>query len=92
MISRAETQGLLPQRVVPMAETDAALQDCKGLLVSEGRGPMAPLHLPRLPRWSNRQLQRPPWALLHPICWAAQNTVNFEWDPEQESIRSGLEL
>lgn len=62
------------------------------LLVSEGSGTMAPLHLPRLPRSSNRQLQRHPWALLHPICWAAQNTVSFEWDPEQGSIRSELEL
>lgn len=34
-----------------------------------------------------------PWAPRPtPICWVAQNTVSFEWDPEQESVRSELGL
>lgn len=39
------------------AEADAALHPYQGPLVSEGRGPMVPLHLPQLPRWSERQPQ-----------------------------------
>ena len=75
-----------------MAETNAALQHCKGPLVSDGCGPMGPLHLPQLPQWSKRQLQRPPWALPHLLCGVAQNAVSFEWNPEQESVRSEFGL